>query len=58
MVQVLSKMSNWMEDHGVLAQIKRSYHINNLEADLEKLRRENSQLRCENEHLQQVMKSD
>ncbi len=58
MGQALAKMSSWMEDHGVLAQIKSSYRINNLEADLENLRRENSKLRSENEQLQQALKSE
>lgn len=58
MADVFDKVSHWMDAHGVLAQIKRSYHINNLEADIENLRRENSKLRSENEVLQQALKSD
>ena len=58
MADVLDKVTHWIDAHGVLAQIKRSYHINNLVADIENLRRENLKLRSENKILQQVLGSD
>lgn len=45
MTQYIDNARNWMDAHGVLAQIKREVHINNLEAELEVLKRENEQLR-------------
>ena len=52
MTHYIENARDWMESHGVLAQIKRSVHINNLHAEIEHLRRENEQLKKQVVHLE------
>ena len=58
MTHYMENVRDWMDEHGVLAQIKRGVHINNIEAEIQNLRRENEQLREEIAQLKKIAGED